>query len=159
MPVALATDMVTFTSFVWAMCLAVPAGLLLQRWRPVPWPVGLGCGIVVSAVFFHNLSVESGDFAVLRRALARLTGDRRIQVLLVAFCFGALIEGIAGFGAPVAITAAMLAPTGLDRFAERFPDRTYDVGIAEQHALTSAAGPADEDPRARRPAARRRTSA
>jgi len=44
-------------------------------------------------------SVESGDFDVIRRSLARLTGDRRIQILLVAFCFGALIEGIAGFGA------------------------------------------------------------
>ena len=55
LPVALATDMVTFISFVWAMCLAVPAGLLLQRWRPVPWPVGLGCGIVVSAVSFYSL--------------------------------------------------------------------------------------------------------
>jgi L-lactate permease len=68
----------------------------------------------VSAVFFYNLSVESGDFDVIRRSLARLTGDRRIQVILVAFCFGALIEGIAGFGAPVAITAAMLAGLGFE---------------------------------------------
>ena len=75
------------------------------------WPI---CWIVFSAVLFYNLSVESGDFDVIRRSLARLTTDRRMQVLLVAFCFGALIEGIAGFGAPVAITASMLAGLGFE---------------------------------------------
>ena len=75
------------------------------------WPI---CWIVFSSVLFYNLSVESGDFDVIRRSLARLTTDRRIQVLLVAFCFGALIEGIAGFGAPVAITASMLAGLGFE---------------------------------------------
>jgi glycolate permease/lactate permease len=75
------------------------------------WPI---CWIVFSAVLFYNLSVESGDFDVIRRSLARLTTDRRIQILLVAFCFGALIEGIAGFGAPVAITAAMMAGLGFE---------------------------------------------
>jgi L-lactate permease len=75
------------------------------------WPI---CWIVFSAVLFYNLSVESGDFDVIRRSLARLTTDRRVQVLLVAFCFGALIEGIAGFGAPVAITASMLAGLGFE---------------------------------------------
>jgi len=75
------------------------------------WPI---CWIVFSAVLFYNLSVESGDFDVIRKSLARLTSDRRIQVLLVAFCFGALIEGIAGFGAPVAISASMLAGLGFE---------------------------------------------
>ncbi len=75
------------------------------------WPI---CWIVFSSVMFYNLSVESGDFDVIRRSLARLTTDRRIQILLVAFCFGALIEGIAGFGAPVAITASMLAGLGFE---------------------------------------------
>jgi glycolate permease/lactate permease len=75
------------------------------------WPISW---IVISAVFFYNLSVESGDFDVIRRSLSRLTGDRRVQLLLVAFCFGALIEGIAGFGAPVAITASMLAGLGFE---------------------------------------------
>ena len=75
------------------------------------WPISW---IVVMSVLFYNLSVESGDFDVIRRSLARLTTDRRIQVLLVAFCFGALIEGIAGFGAPVAITASMLAGLGFE---------------------------------------------
>jgi glycolate permease/lactate permease len=75
------------------------------------WPISW---IVVMSVLFYNLSVESGDFDVIRRSLARLTTDRRIQVLLVAFCFGALIEGIAGFGAPVAISASMLAGLGFE---------------------------------------------
>ncbi len=73
------------------------------------FPIGW---VVVSAVFFYNLSVASGDFEVIRRSLTRLTADARVQVLLVAFCFGALVEGIAGFGAPVAITASMLVGLG-----------------------------------------------
>src|SRR5437867_7500226 len=96
---------------VWGMPLtltiaATTHGMAFGLW-PISW-------IVVSAVFFYNLSVESGDFDVIRRSLSRLTGDRRIQLLLVAFCFGALIEGIAGFGAPVAITASMLAGLGFE---------------------------------------------
>src|SRR5207248_11543501 len=75
------------------------------------WPISW---VVLNAVFFHNLTVASGDFEVLRRSLTRLTQDRRIQALLVAFCFGALIEGIAGFGAPVAISASILASLGFE---------------------------------------------
>src|SRR4029079_12934230 len=96
---------------VWGMPLpltiaATTHGMAFGLW-PISW-------IVLSAVYFYNLSVESGDFDVIRRSLSRLTGDRRIQLLLVAFCFGALIEGIAGFGAPVAITASMLAGLGCE---------------------------------------------
>jgi glycolate permease/lactate permease len=85
---------------------AATHGMAFGLW-PISW-------VVVAAVFFYNLSVQSGDFDAIRRSLARLTSDRRIQVLLVAFCFGALIEGIAGFGAPVAITASMLAGLGFE---------------------------------------------
>ena len=96
---------------VWGMPLSLTIAAATHGMAFGLWPI---CWIVVSAVFFYNLSVESGDFDVIRRSLARLTGDRRIQVLLVAFCFGALIEGIAGFGAPVAITASMLAGLGFE---------------------------------------------
>jgi len=75
------------------------------------WPISW---VVLNSVFFYNLTVASGDFDVVRRSLARLTEDRRVQALLVAFCFGALVEGIAGFGAPVAISAAMLAGLGFE---------------------------------------------
>jgi glycolate permease/lactate permease len=96
---------------VWGMPLSLTLGAATHGMAFGLWPISW---IVVSAVFFYNLSVASGDFDVIRRSLARLTTDRRIQVLLVAFCFGALIEGIAGFGAPVAITASMLAGLGFE---------------------------------------------
>ena len=73
------------------------------------FPIGW---IVLNAIFIYQLSVETGQFAVLKEGIAGLAGDRRIQALLVAFCFGAFIEGCAGFGAPVAITGAMLIGLG-----------------------------------------------
>jgi len=94
---------------VWGMPLTLTIGAATHGMAFGLWPISW---IVLSAVFFYNLSVESGDFDVIRRSLARATGDHRIQIVLVAFCFGALIEGIAGFGAPVAITASMLAGLG-----------------------------------------------
>jgi glycolate permease/lactate permease len=96
---------------VWGMPLGLTVAAATHGMAFGLWPI---CWIVFSSVTFYNLSVESGDFDVIRRSLARLTSDRRIQILLVAFCFGALIEGIAGFGAPVAITAAMLAGLGFE---------------------------------------------
>src|SRR6266542_6259000 len=96
---------------VWGMPLTLTLAAFTHGMAFGLWPISW---IVVSAVFFYNLSVESGDFGVLRRSLSRLTGDRRIQLILVAFCFGALIEGIAGFGAPVAISASMLAGLGFE---------------------------------------------
>jgi lactate permease len=96
---------------VWGMPLSLTIAAMTHGMAFGLWPISW---IVVSAVFFYNLSVESGDFDVIRRSLSRLTGDRRIQLLLVAFCFGALIEGIAGFGAPVAISASMLAGLGFE---------------------------------------------
>jgi glycolate permease/lactate permease len=99
---------------VWEMPLGLAVSAATHGMAFGLWPISW---IVMSAVFFYNLSVQSGDFDVIRRTLARLTADRRVQVLLVAFCFGALIEGIAGFGAPVAITAAMLAGLGFEPVA------------------------------------------
>lgn len=96
---------------VWGMPLSLTIGAATHGMAYGLWPISW---VVVTAVFFYNLTVESGDFEVIHRSLGRLTGDGRIQVVLVAFCFGALIEGIAGFGAPVAITAAMLAGFGFE---------------------------------------------
>jgi lactate permease len=73
------------------------------------FPIGW---IILNAIFIYNLSVETGQFAVLQGQVAGLSGDRRIQALLIAFCFGAFIEGAAGFGAPVAITAALMIGLG-----------------------------------------------
>src|SRR3954469_25725527 len=73
------------------------------------FPIGW---IVVNAVFLYNLTVAAGQFDIVKSSVARLSGDRRIQALLVAFSFGAFIEGAAGFGTPVAITAALLGGLG-----------------------------------------------
>ena len=96
---------------VWGMPFRLTAAATTQGMAYGLWPISW---VVLNAVFFHNLTVASGDFDVIRRALARLTDDRRIQALLVAFCFGALLEGIAGFGAPVAISASILAGLGFE---------------------------------------------
>jgi len=73
------------------------------------FPIGW---IVVNVMFLHALSVESGALDVMKRSVTRLSPDHRLQALLIAFAFGAFLEGAAGFGAPVAITAALLAGTG-----------------------------------------------
>src|SRR5437879_5090438 len=96
---------------VWGMPFTVTIGSATEGMAFGLWPISW---IVLNAVFFHNLTVASGDFDVIKRALARLTVDRRLQALLVAFSFGALIEGIAGFGAPVAISASILASLGFE---------------------------------------------
>jgi lactate permease len=72
------------------------------------------CWIVLPAVFLFNITVRSGQFAIIRQFLASISADRRIQALLIAFSFGSFLEGTAGFGAPVAITAAMLTGLGFD---------------------------------------------
>lgn len=72
------------------------------------------CWIIVAAVFLFNLTVKSGQFDVIKHFMASITGDRRMQALLIAFSFGSFLEGTAGFGAPVAITAAMLVALGFN---------------------------------------------
>ena len=73
------------------------------------FPIGW---IILNAVFLYNLAVTTGQFEIVKGSVARLSADRRIQALLVAFSFGAFIEGAAGFGTPVAITAALLMGLG-----------------------------------------------
>ena len=72
---------------------------------PIGW-------IVLNAIFIYDITVKSGDFEVVKHSIAGLAADRRIQALLIAFSFGAFIEGAAGFGTPVAISAAMLIGLG-----------------------------------------------
>ena len=70
--------------------------------------------IVVTAVWVYNMTVESGEFDKIKSSLANLTDDRRLQAIFIAFAFGSFIEGTAGFGTPVAITAAMLVGLGFN---------------------------------------------
>jgi lactate permease len=72
--------------------------------------------LIVAAVFLYDLAVSTGQFDVMKASIARLSGDRRIQAVLVAFSFGAFLEGAAGFGAPVAISAAFLVGLGFKPF-------------------------------------------
>ena len=72
---------------------------------PIGW-------IVVAAVFLFHLTVRSGQFEIVKRSVAALSPDRRVQALLIAFCFGTFIEGAAGFGTPVAICAALMIGLG-----------------------------------------------
>ncbi|MFC8423734.1 L-lactate permease [Streptomyces sp. NPDC057236] len=74
---------------------------------PIMW-------IVVNALWVYRMTVRTRHFDVLRRSFGRLSDDPRIQALLIAFCFGALLEALAGFGAPVAISAVMLVALGFD---------------------------------------------
>jgi len=73
------------------------------------FPIGW---IVVTAMFLHRLCVEAGALDVMKRSVTDLSPDHRLQALLIAFSFGAFLEGAAGFGAPVAISAALLVATG-----------------------------------------------
>jgi lactate permease len=72
--------------------------------------------IVIAAVFLYDISVEAGQFEIMKQSVAAITPDRRLQLLLVAFCFGAFIEGCAGFGAPVAIAGAFMIGLGFKPF-------------------------------------------
>src|SRR5262249_11496486 len=73
------------------------------------FPIGW---IVLNAIFVYDITVKTGKFETVKNTIAALASDRRIQVLLIAFSFGAFIEGAAGFGTPVAISAAMLIGLG-----------------------------------------------
>ena len=77
------------------------------------WPIGW---VVFTAVLLYRVTLESGKFEILKDSIAHLADDRRLQVLLIAFAFGAFIEGAAGFGTPVAVAATMLAGLGFSPF-------------------------------------------
>lgn len=72
------------------------------------------CWIIISAVYLYNITVKSGQFEVIKNFMASITPDRRLQALLIAFSFGAFLEGATGFGAPIAISAAMLVGLGFN---------------------------------------------
>jgi len=77
------------------------------------FPIGW---VVFAAILLYNITVATGRFDIVRASVANLTADRRLQALLIAFAFGAFIEGAAGFGTPVAVAAAMLTGLGFQPF-------------------------------------------
>src|SRR4029450_3209823 len=76
---------------------------------PIAW-------IVFASIMLYRLAVDTGKFEIIKATIAGLRGDRRLQAMFIAFSFGAFIEGAAGFGAPVAISGAMLAGLGFHPF-------------------------------------------
>ncbi|MGD0570321.1 MAG: lactate permease LctP family transporter [Candidatus Sulfotelmatobacter sp.] len=105
---------------------AVLVAIVFYRMPPALAAVSFGYGvafgavkiawIVLAAVYLYDISVETGQFEIMKESVAGITPDRRLQVLLVAFCFGAFIEGAAGFGAPVAIAGAFMIGLGFKPF-------------------------------------------
>ncbi|AOA59596.1 L-lactate permease [Acinetobacter larvae] len=85
-------------------CAALVYGFLYGLW-PIAW-------IIIGAVFLYKISVKTGQFDIIRSSILSITADQRLQMLLVGFAFGTFLEGAAGFGAPVAITAALLVGLG-----------------------------------------------
>ena len=78
---------------------------LVYGWLRIAW-------ILVAAVFIYDVSVETKQFEIIKQSIGGISSDRRLQVLLIAFAFGALLEGAGGGGAPVAVTGAMLIGLG-----------------------------------------------
>lgn len=79
----------------------------MYGWFPICW-------IILGAVFLFNITVKSGQFEIIKSFMASITPDRRLQAILIAFSFGAFLEGATGFGAPIAISAAMLVGLGFN---------------------------------------------
>jgi lactate permease len=77
---------------------------------PIGW-------IILNVIFLYQLTSEKGEFAILQRSISAISDDRRLQLLFIAFCLGAFFEGAAGFGTPVAVTAAMLIGLGFTPLA------------------------------------------
>jgi lactate permease len=72
--------------------------------------------VIIASIFLYNIAVETGQFQVMKDSIAGLSGDKRLQLVLIAFCFGAFLEGTGGGGAPVAIAGAFLIGLGFKPF-------------------------------------------
>jgi lactate permease len=115
----------------WMSALAALAGALIVALAAYGMPIGLAlistlygaayglfpiAWIVFSSIMLYRLAVDTGKFEIIKDSVGTLTDDRRLQAMFIAFSFGAFIEGAAGFGAPVAVSGAMLAGLGFDPF-------------------------------------------
>jgi len=103
----LLTIVVTIFAYHMPVSAALSAAVLgmVNGLFPIGW-------IILTAVFFYNLTVEAGQFEIIKSSISTMTPDRRLQALLIAFCFSAFMEGVSGQGAPVAVCAAMLIGMG-----------------------------------------------
>ena len=97
--------------FVFGMPLAAGGGSILYGFLSGLWPIGW---IVLMAVWLYRITVRAGNFDIVRSSISAISTDQRIQMLLIAFCFGGFLEGAAGFGIPIAICAALLVSLGFN---------------------------------------------
>ena len=106
------TNIITIFVFTMPAGMSVRASLLgvVVGFFPIGW-------IVLNVIFLYRITVETGRFELLQRAIGGVTDDRRLQLLLIAFSFGAFFEGASGFGTPVAITGAVLIGLGFSPLA------------------------------------------
>src|SRR6202041_2684461 len=141
---------------------AMTVAILFFKMPPALAAVSFGYGvafgllkiawIVLAAVYLYDISVDTGQFEIMKESIAGITPDRRLQVLLVAFCFGAFIEGAAGFGAPVAIAGAFMIGLGfrpfhaaaLNLIANTAPVAWGAIGTPV-HALAAVSGLPESD--------------
>jgi lactate permease len=108
----LAALLVAVAVFTMPVGMAVEAGILgaMTGLFPIGW-------IILNVIFLYRLTVENGSFEILQNSIGSVTSDRRLQLLLIAFSFGAFFEGAAGFGTPVAVTGAILIGLGFSPLA------------------------------------------
>jgi lactate permease len=124
--VLLALRRAVWVSALFGMLVAIVVALGVFGMPPVLVTAAVGHGVVfgfmriawviVAALFLYEVSVETGQFQVMKESIAALSADRRLQVILIAFCFGAFLEGTGGGGAPVAIAGAFLIGLGFKPF-------------------------------------------
>src|SRR3954453_5359780 len=105
-------NLVGIILFMMPASMLIPATILasVTGFFPIGW-------IVLNVIFLYRLTVEKGVFETLQTTIGGVTEDRRLQLLLIAFCFGAFFEGASGFGTPVAVTGAVLIGLGFSPLA------------------------------------------
>ena len=120
--------------FVWKMPVVDCATSALEGFASALWPIIL---VIIAAIFTYNLSLKTGAMDVIKQMLTSVSADKRVLVLLIGWCFGGFMEGMAGFGTAIAIPASMLAGMGMDpivacvvcMLANAFPTAFGSVGI------------------------------
>ena len=120
--------------FLWKMPVVDCATSALEGFASALWPIIL---VIIAAIFTYNLSLKTGAMDVIKQMLTGVSADKRVLVLLIGWCFGGFMEGMAGFGTAIAIPASMLAGMGMDpiraclvcMLANAFPTAFGSVGI------------------------------
>ena len=128
----------------WKMPPADCATSALEGFATALWPIIL---VIIAAIFTYNLSLKTGAMDVIKQMLTGVSADKRVLILLIGWCFGGFLEGMAGFGTAIAIPASMLAGMGMDpltacvvcMLANAFPTAFGSVGIPTV-TLTSVTG-------------------